>query len=399
MQVRESARRRKRWTCEWRADENDRMNSAAASGGLGELLRAEPLVAEGGEKDAVRKYYGETLENSDDLKTTACLTPYAPHKIIKEALKAVPDEVKAKYYGCGSPTPLGIEGLNVLDLGSGSGRDCYVASALVGPNGNVTGVDMTDQQLEVANKYVDEYCTKTLGYDKPNMKFVKGEIEDLMAAGIQDNSMDLVISNCVVNLSPDKEAVLKEVYRVLATGGEFYFSDVYCDRRLPEHVRRHEVLLGECLAGALYIEDFKRMCQKVGFTDPRVLTGHIIDVKDKDLKEVVGEATFYSITYRLFKLPKHLETLCEDYGQVATYKGTLQGAAHAYELDDHHKFVTGKPMLVCGNTAAMVGEDGLSWLSQHFEVMGDRSKHFGLFDGCGGPVSSTQGMEVGGGCC
>eukprot|EP00894_Picocystis_sp_ML_P004325 jgi/Pico_ML_1/54842/g701.t2 len=232
---------------------------AAASGGLGELLKAEPLVKEGGERDAVRKYYGETLENSDDLKTTACLTPYAPHKIIKDALKAVPNEVKAKYYGCGSPTPLGIEGLNVLDLGSGSGRDCYVASALVGSKGTVTGVDMTDQQLDVANRYVDEYCTKTLGYDKPNMKFVKGEIEDLNAAGIDDNSMDLVISNCVVNLSPNKEAVLREVYRVLAKGGEFYFSDVYC---------------------------------------------HIVDVKDKHLKEIVGEATFYSITYRLFKLPE-----------------------------------------------------------------------------------------------
>lgn len=362
-------------------------------------MRAEKLVVEGNEREAVRKYYGETLENSDDLKTTACCTPYSPHKIIREALKNVPTEVKAKYYGCGSPTPLGIEGLHVLDLGSGSGRDCYVAASLVGPNGSVTGIDMTDQQLQVAMKYADSYCVDTLGYDQPNMKFIKGEIEDLLVAGIGDGTMNLVISNCVVNLSPDKEAVLREVYRVLADGGEFYFSDVYCDRRLPEHVRRHEVLLGECLGGALYIEDFKRICQRVGFTDPRVLTGHVIDVKDEHLKEIVGEATFYSITYRLFKLPDHLETLCEDYGQVAVYRGTLQGAPHAYVLDDHHKFVAGKPMLVCGNTAAMVGEDGVSWLSPHFHVSGDRSTHFGLFDGCGGPAIDDAGAMGVGGCC
>lgn len=99
---------------------------------------------------------------------------------------------------------------------------------------------MTDEQLDVAKAHVPEF-TSTLGYAKPNLTFVKGYIESLKDAGIEDETVDMIISNCVVNLSPDKPAVLKEAYRVLAAGGEFYFSDVYCDRRLPEAVQKHEV--------------------------------------------------------------------------------------------------------------------------------------------------------------
>ena len=118
---------------------------------------------------------------------------------------------------------------------------------------------------------------------------------------MKDATQDLIISNCVVNLSPDKPAVLSEAWRVLADGGEFYFSDVYCDRRLPEDIRAHPVLLGECLGGAMYVEDFRRLCVRTGFTDPRVLEGHEIEVLDPALRELLGEAKFYSITYRLFK--------------------------------------------------------------------------------------------------
>jgi len=352
------------------------------------------------EKEAVHKsvenYYGVVLKTSEDLKTSACCTPTAPAKEIRDIIRNLPDEVKSKYYGCGSPLPMGIKGMRVLDLGSGSGRDCYVAATLVGESGSVTGIDMTDSQLDVARRHVLDYTSK-IGYASPNMAFVKGNIEDLSAAGIEDSSVDLVISNCVINLSPDKEAVLREVHRVLAHGGEFYFSDVYCDRRLPTHVAQDEVMLGECLGGALYVEDFKRMCQKVGFPDPRVLSSHTIDIKDEAIKELVGEAKFYSITYRLFKFPEGvIETLCEDYGQFATYLGTIPGSPHAYDLDDHHHFVTNKPMLVCGNTGSMVGE---SWLQSHVKLVGDRSTHFGLFDCAPKPGSDSQGSGGATSCC
>lgn len=94
-------------------------------------------------------------------------------------------------------------------------------------------------------------------------RFVKGAIEQLQAAGVEAGSIDVIISNCVINLSPDKPAVLREAYRALTQGGEMYFSDVYCDRRLPAAIRKHEVLLGECLGGALAINDFARLCKEV----------------------------------------------------------------------------------------------------------------------------------------
>lgn len=372
--------------------------TASGSSALDTLMGAKIIAPDGGGDDAVRSsvqtYYGETLQTSDDLKTSACCTPYDLPKRIRGILSNVPDEVKAKYYGCGSPTPQGIDGLRVLDLGSGSGRDCYVAAALVGESGRVTGVDMTDAQLDVAKKHAKSYCVETLGYNSPNMEFKKGTIEDLAAAGVGDESVDLIISNCVVNLSPDKPAVLSEAWRVLSSGGEFYFSDVYCDRRLPEEIRSHPVLLGECLGGAMYVEDFKRLCVATGFADPRVLEGHEIEVRDEELKALLGEARFYSLTYRLFKLPGRLESICEDYGQYVVYKGTIDGHPNAYSLDDHHRIEKNKPFLVCGNTASMLGE---TWLGAHFDVHGDRSTHYGAFD-CGGPPVAMPGGDGAGAC-
>ncbi|GLC51856.1 hypothetical protein PLESTB_000555900 [Pleodorina starrii] len=371
---------------------------------LAELTAAQQLGSDQeAVKESVKEYYGETLKSSGDLRTSACTACKPPPAEVRAALASVPGEVKDKFYGCGNPIPTGIDGLRVLDLGCGSGRDCYVAARLVGEQGSVTGVDMTPSQLEVARAHCKSYCCETLGYSQPNMRFIQGEIEYLDRAGIADASVDLIISNCVINLSPDKARVLSEAYRVLAPGGEMHFSDVYCDRRLPSSVRTHPVLLGECLAGALYVNDFIRLCRKVGFTDPRQLECEEIIVHDAELKDLVGEARFYSITYRLFKVPGQIEDLCEDYGQVAVYKGTIPGRPHAYDLDDHHRFVANKPMLVCGNTASMVGE---TWLKPHFTVIGDRAVHFGQFD-CSGPKPSasptnsagTGGACAGGACC
>lgn len=353
--------------------------------------------------DSVKEYYGKVLSKTEDLRTSACCTAKPPPQDVRTILSRLPDEVVSKYYGCGSPLPQGIKGLRVLDLGSGSGRDCYVCAALVGPEGSVTGVDMTAEQLDVARRHAEQYCTATLGYPASNMRFVEGQIEFLDRAGLEDESVDLVISNCVINLSPDKARVLREVYRVLAEGGEMYFSDVYCDRRLPAEIRTHPVLLGECLGGALYLQDFLRLCREAGFMDPRQLSMEPIQVHDAELRDLLGDAQFYSITFRLFKLaPGRMETLCEDYGQAARYKGTLPGSRHSYTLDDHHTFQTGKWYEVCGNTASMVGE---TWLGPHFEVMGDRRTHYGLFD-CSGaaPAPAQEGAAgaacaPGGACC
>ena len=185
-------------------------------------------------------------------------------------------------------------------------------------------------RMKTARAHADAFCKDILGYEKTNIKFLEGMIEFISESGVAPGSIDLIISNCVVNLSPDKPAVIKGCFDALRSGGEFYFSDVYCDRRLPKDTRTDDIMLGECLGGALYVEDFKRICHQTGFTDPRELTREEIIVTDAALKLLVKGAKFFSITYRCFKLPPvpgreeetGLETLCEDYGQVAYYLGT-----------------------------------------------------------------------------
>ena len=120
----------------------------------------------------VQEYYGKAIEKSEDLKTNACCTLAPPPKHITEIISQIHDEVISKYYGCGLTIPNKLEGMKILDLGSGSGRDCYIASKLVGQEGLVVGVDMTDEQLNVANKYID-YHTEQFGYRFANVKFLE----------------------------------------------------------------------------------------------------------------------------------------------------------------------------------------------------------------------------------
>jgi SAM-dependent methyltransferase len=296
-----------------------------------------------------------------------------------------------RFYGCGSPLPPALAGATVLDLGCGSGRDCYLLSRLVGQDGHVIGLDMTEEQLAVARRHRDWHARR---YGYANVEFRQGYIEDLAAAGVADASVDVVVSNCVLNLSPDKARVFREIFRVLRPGGELYFSDVFADRRIPAELATDPVLLGECLGGALYIEDFRRLMAGVGCLDARVCRSSRITLDNPEIEQKAGHIGFYSLTVRAFKLP--LEDRCEDFGQVATYLGTLPEMPHAFDLDDHHHFITGKPMLVCGNSADMLS--GTRY-APHFQLQGDTSTHFGLFD-CG-PSQLMQTSEAGAktGCC
>jgi len=324
--------------------------------------------------DTVREYYGRVLKSSADLKTSACCLAETLPRHVAEVLKDVHPEIKERFYGCGSPIPPALEGVTVLDLGCGSGRDCYVVSKLVGPRGKVIGLDMTDEQLAVARRHQAHHAT---AFGFANTEFRHGFIEDLAGAGITDASVDLVISNCVVNLSPDKPRVFREIFRVLKPGGELYFSDVFADRRIPEPLAQDPVLLGECLGGALYVEDFRRLMVRTGCADARVVSSSPLALNSPEIERKAGFIGFSSKTIRAFKLD--LEDRCEDFGQVATYLGSVDESPHAFDLDDHHHFEAGKPMLVCGNTADMIGK---TRYARHFRVSGDRSIHYGLFD-CG----------------
>lgn len=174
----------------------------------------------------VKEYYGKTLTSTASLKTDACETcDDRPSPRVRAVLADIHEEVASKYYGCGLVYPEEIDGCRVLDLGCGAGRDVYLLSALVGPRGHVTGVDMTPEQLDVARRHVD-YHREKFGFDKANVSFVQATLEDLDKAieedVLQEASFDVIISNCVINLVKDKKRVLAHALRLLKPGGEMY---------------------------------------------------------------------------------------------------------------------------------------------------------------------------------
>jgi len=289
----------------------------------------------------IQEYYGKELETSEDLKTNACCTIVPPPK-----------------------------------------------------HGYVVGVDMTDEQLNVANQYID-YHMDVFGFRDANVKFIKGNIEKLDELDLEEGSFDIIISNCVVNLANDKAKVLSDAFRLLKPGGEMYFSDVYSDRRVPQSLQNDPVLWSECLSGAMYWNDFLKAAKNAGFTDPRTIENKPVTVENEDLEEKLGDIKFFSVTYRLFKIDG-LENDCEDYGQAVRYKGSIEGKPNSFDLDDHHNFPKGKIESVCGNTYMMLNT---TRFARHFDFFGDFDTHYGIFEGCGGamPFSLDGSQEEG--CC
>ncbi len=346
-------------------------------------------------REDVQQYYGQHLTGSQDLQTNACCDQTPPEHL-KPLLALLHDEVVSRYYGCGLVAPAALEGMRVLDLGCGSGRDVYLLSALVGQTGEVVGVDMTDEQLAVARRHQD-YHREAFGFDESNVRFLKGYIEELDALDLEDGYFDIVVSNCVINLSTDKAKVIGDVKRLLKPGGEFYFSDVYADRRVPASLTTDPVLYGECLAGALYWNDFLNLAKGGGFGDPRLVESRRLTVDNPAIEAKLGNIRFYSATYRLFNI-EALEPACEDYGQAVVYRGTMADQPEAFVLDDHHVMEAGRVFPVCGNTWRMLAE---SRFAGHFDFVGDFSRHFGIFEGCGLSVPFEEG-DVGsssGACC
>lgn len=335
--------------------------------------------------DQVREYYGRTLSGSGDLGTDA---PHCeavpPPKYVLDVMLLIGDEIIARFYGCGSPIPPALEGATVLDLGCGSGRDVYVLSKLVGPTGRVIGVDMTPEQLEVAKRYQVEQAER-FGFEQSNVEFHLGYIEDLASCGIADESIDLVVSNCVVNLSPFKDLVMNEIYRVLKPGGELYFSDVYASRRLPEELRDDPILHSECLGGATYAEDFRRLMDAAGWKHFVWTVDDPMYVGDLAIETRVGFTSFRSRTIRAIKCDG-LEYTEEDFGQHATYLGGMPEMPRYFDFDSDTRFIKGKPLAISGNTAAMLAS---SRYGKFFDISPARG-HRGAFDA----ARSQEALDV-----
>jgi len=173
---------------------------------------------------------------------------------------------------------------------------------------------------------------------------------------------------------------------MLKPGGEFYFSDIYADRRMPEALKKDPVLHGECLGGALYEKDFLRIAKRAGFSDPRVMSRRGIAISEENVRDRVGNIRFSSITYRLWKL-NGIEDACEEFGHIAVYRGGVPDAPFAFTLDCGHVFERDLPEKVCGNTALMLSQ---TRFKPFFEVTGSFDRHFGAFKDCGSSAATEQ---------
>ena len=215
-------------------------------------------------KDAVRERYGEAARRVSEGRTCcggdaalAGTNPITSNLYDVSEKGALPEAAVLASLGCGNPTALAQlqPGEIVLDLGSGGGIDVLLSARRVGATGKAYGLDMTDEMLALAREN-----QKKAGVE--NVEFLKGEIE---AIPLPDNSVDVIISNCVINLSGDKDRVLKEAFRVLKPGGRFAVSDVVTRGEVPEQIRRDILLWAGCIAGALQDTDYEEKLAKVGF--------------------------------------------------------------------------------------------------------------------------------------
>lgn len=201
-----------------------------------------------------------------------------------EELKSVPDGANMGL-GCGNPIALAslVEGETVLDLGSGGGFDCFLASNKVGQTGKVIGVDMTPEMLEKARGNAEKG-----GYR--NVEFRLGEIENLPAA---DNSVDAIISNCVINLSPDKKQVFGEAFRVLKPGGRLMISDIVLLKELPDFILNSVAAYSGCISGAMLKEAYLEMIKEAGFQNVKIVDENIFSLEylanDPAIQAIVGE--------------------------------------------------------------------------------------------------------------
>jgi ubiquinone/menaquinone biosynthesis C-methylase UbiE len=235
-------------------------------------------------KGAVKEHYGDRAKTAGGASASCCgptdKVDYREKLYQLEEVTDLPETIAS--FGCGNPTAIaGLrEGETVLDLGSGPGLDCFLSAKAVGPNGRVIGLDMTDEMLKLANENKAK-----LG--ATNVEFRKGEMESMPIA---DADVNVIISNCVINLSPDKEAVFRESYRVLKPGGRFHVSDIVLSRELSDQEKDDLSLWAGCAAGALLEGDYLAALSRSGFTDIRV-----------DSRSKIGKKAWYSATISAFK--------------------------------------------------------------------------------------------------
>ena len=285
-------------------------------------------------------------------------------------LEALPEEIIEKDYGCGDPTRYVNGGETIVDLGSGAGKNCYILAQKVGATGKVIGVDFNDEMLSLSRKYLDEMSAK-LGYK--NVSFVKAKIQDLALnldlvqdwlsqhpitsvteVGefeticdrfrqtqplIADDSVDVVISNCVLNLvrPQDKKQLFQEIFRVLKRGGRAVISDIVCDEDPTPTILNDPELWSGCIAGAFREDEFLEMFEAAGFYGVEILA------RQSEPWQVIDGIEFRSLTVRAFK---GKDGACWERNQAVIYRGPWKSV----QDDDGHTLYRGQRMAVCDKT-------------------------------------------------
>lgn len=312
---------------------------------------------------AVRDRYGAAAQEAE--QALCCPVDYDP-----QYLKIIPEEIIERDYGCGDPSKHVAEGETVLDLGSGGGKICYIASQIVGPRGKVIGVDRNDEMLTLARKYQSEIGQR-LGYE--NVDFRKGSIQDLgldleafekHLAGnpistssdwlkaesyadelralkplVESDSVDVVVSNCVLNLvsNADRKQLFAEIFRVLKRGGRAVISDIVSDEPVPEHLQNDANLWSGCISGAFVEGEFLKAFEEAGFYGVEMLS------RQQEAWAVVEGIEFRSVTIRAYK---GKEGPCLDHRQAVIYNGPWKQVKD----DDGHTLKRGERTAVCKKT-------------------------------------------------
>jgi len=314
-------------------------------------------------ESAVRERYAAGAQAQE--AALCCPVDYDP-----KYLEAIPSEVIEKDYGCGDPSKYVLPGETVLDLGSGTGKICFIASQVVGPEGRVIGIDMTDDMLEVAHRNAP-IVAEAIGHD--NVEFRKGRIQDLsldLAALeeelarnpvsdsngwlelvdiekrlkeekplVESDSVDVVVSNCVLNLvdRTSREQMFDEIYRVLRKGGRAVISDIVCDEVVPQELQDDATLWSGCISGAFLEPEFLQVFEDAGFHGVRILK------LDKTPWQTVEGIEFRSMTVEAFK---GKEGPCLEKNQAVIYRGPWKRVLD----DDGHPMERGFRYAVCEKT-------------------------------------------------
>ncbi len=312
---------------------------------------------------SVNERYGRAAQRRE--AELCCPIQYDP-----KLLSIIPDEIKERDYGCGDPSEFVREGEVVLDLGSGTGKICYIAAQLVGPSGRVIGVDANDEMLELAMKY-QQGIGERIGYQ--NTEFRKGRIQDLRldlalvdsylaanpvaSAGdlarfndycsvvkaerplVADESVDLVLSNCVLNLvrTEDKEQLFNEMFRVVRRGGRVAISDIVSDENVPNELQADPELWSGCISGAYREDAFLDAFDRAGFYGMEIVK------RDEGPWRTVRGIEFRSITVVAHK---GKQGPCQERKQAVVYRGPWRRVID----DDGHVLERGRRMAVCDKT-------------------------------------------------